>query len=99
MTLLKHPLRRTKGEKVNHLYRDENAVISYDEKYKKIRISTADPIKNLSCRRLVQEWWGDRAGEHDQIAGSARGQIMSEDQFKEAIERFELELTRSLHKQ
>lgn len=89
-------VRRTRGEKVNHLYRGENAIISYDEKYKKIRISTADPIKNLSCRRLVQEWWGDRAGGHDQIAGSARGKIMSEDHFKEAIERFENELTRTL---
>jgi len=89
-------VRRTRGDKVNHLYREENAIISYDEKHKKIRISTADPIKNLSCRRLVQEWWGDRAGGHDQIAGSARGQLMSEDQFKEAIERFETELTRLL---
>ena len=89
-------VRRTRGEKVNHLYRGENAIITYDEKYKTIRISTADPIPNLSCRRLVQEWWGDRAGGHDQIAGSARGQIMSEDQFREAIERFDLELTRAL---
>lgn len=91
-------VRRTRGEKVNHLYRDSSAVITYDEKYKKIRISTADPIKNLSCRRLVQEWWGDRADGQDQIASSARGQVMSEDQFKEAIERFDLELTRSLQR-
>ena len=85
-------LRRTQGEKVNHLYRDGIAVITYDEKYKNIRISTADSIPNLSCRRLVQEWWGDRAGGHDQIAGSARGQIMSEDQFKEATEKFIAEI-------
>mgnify|MGYP001177828284 FL=1 len=89
-------VRRTRGEKVNHLYREGNAIISYDEKYKKIRISIADPIKKLSCRRLVQEWWGDRAGGHDQIAGSARGQIMSEDQFKEATEKFTDELVKSL---
>ena len=91
-------VRRTRGEKGKHLYREENADITVDEKYKKIRISTADHIKNLSCRRLVQAWWGDRAGGQDQIAGSARGQIMSEDQFKEAIERFETELTRSLQR-
>ena len=88
----KHPcglvVRRTQGQKVNHLYRDGVAVITYDEKYKTIRISISDPIADLSCRRLAQEWWGDRAGGHTQVAGSARGQIMSEDQFKEATERF-----------
>lgn len=85
-------VRRTQGEKVNHLYRDGIAVITYDEKYKTIRISTADMIPNLSCRRLVQEWWGDRAGGHEQISGSTRGQIMSEDNFREATERFIREL-------
>lgn len=89
-------IRKVQGQKVNHLYRDGIAVITYDEKYKTIRISTANPIPNLSCRRLVQEWWGDRAGGHDQIAGSARGQIMSEDQFKEATERFIRELITNL---
>ena len=89
-------IRRTQGKKVNHLYRDGIAVITYDEKYKTIRISTSDQIPNLSCRRLVQEWWGDRAGGHNQIAGSARGQFMSEDQFKESTERFIRELIRHL---
>lgn len=85
-------IRRTQGERVNHLYRDGIAVITYDEKHKTIRISTADPIPNLSCRRIVQEWWGDRAGGYDQIAGSARGKIMTEEDLKEATERFIKEL-------
>jgi hypothetical protein len=88
-------VRRSKGEKVNHLYRNAIAVISYNEAKKNIRISTADPIPNLSCRRLVQEWWGDRAGGHDQIAGSARGKLMTEEQFQEAISKFEDALIRS----
>ena len=89
-------VRITNGEKVNHLYRDGIAIITYDEKYQTIRISTADPIQNLSCRRLAQEWWGDRAGGHDQIAGSARGVLMSKDQFREATERFIRELIKSI---
>lgn len=88
-------VRRTKGERVNHLYRDAIAVISYNEAKKNITISTSDPIENFSCRRLVQEWWGDRAGGHDQIAGSARGEIMSEEQFQDAIGKFEEVLIRS----
>jgi hypothetical protein len=90
-------VRKTKDERTNHLYRDGIAVISYNEARRNITISTADLIPNLSCRRLVQEWWGDRAGGHDQIAGSARGQIMSEDQFREAIDRFDFELTKRLN--
>tara|TARA_B100001287_G_C22650864_1_gene515133 strand:+ start:196 stop:1071 length:876 start_codon:yes stop_codon:yes gene_type:complete len=89
-------VRRTQGKKVNHLYRDGNSVITYDEKYKSIRISTSDPIPNLSCRRLVQEWWGDKAGGHNQIAGSVRGNLMSEEDFKEATEKFVNEITSNL---
>ncbi len=88
-------IRRSKGERVNHLYRGAKAIISYNESRKNITISTADPIPNLSCRRLAQEWWGDRAGGHNQIAGSARGKIMSEEQFNEAITKFEDILIRS----
>lgn len=92
-------IRRTTGEKVNHLYRDGIAIVSYNEAKRNIRISTSDLIPNFSCRRLAQEWWGDRAGGHDQIAGSDRGRLMSESDFQQAIERFEEALikTRSRH--
>lgn len=89
-------IRRTQGQRVNHLYRDGIAVITYDEKYKTIRISVSEPMNGISCRRLAQEWWGDRAGGHNEIAGSARGQIMSEDQFKESTERFIRELIKNI---
>lgn len=88
-------IRRTTGEKVNHLYRDGIAIISYNEAKRNIMISTANPMSNFSCRRLAQEWWGDRAGGDDQVARSDRGKLMSEEDFQQAIERFEEVLIRA----
>lgn len=77
----------------NHLYRDPNGlvgvgVISYNDSLGSITISLADPIKGVSCREIVQTLWGQQAGGHDGIAGSPRGQIMSENDFKTAINAF-----------
>lgn len=88
-------VRKTIGDRVNHLYGEGDAIISFDERYKTITISIADPIANFSCRRLVQDWWGDRAGGHDQIAGSPRGKLMSEQDFIKAIDNFDLALTKA----
>jgi hypothetical protein len=88
-------IRRTRGQKVNHLYREGIAVISYDEKYKAITISISEPIHNFSCHRLVQEWWGDRATGTDLQANSAKGKIMSEDDFRKSIEKFDMSLIKT----
>ncbi len=68
---------------VNHLYRDPNdlvgaAIVAYNTKLKSITISLESPIANISCRQIVQDLWGMEAGGHDGIAGSPRGQDMSE---------------------
>jgi hypothetical protein len=84
-----------RGVGVNHLYRDGIAVISYDDAKKNITISTSDPIKNFSCCRLVQEWWGDRAKGNDQIAMSDKSQFMTESDFLQAVEMFEEALVKA----
>jgi len=85
---------------VNHLYRDPSdelgvAVINLNEKDGVITLSLADPISGFSCRSFVQELWGDKAGGHDGIAGSPRGQLMSEQDFLSAINRFSQALVKA----
>lgn len=77
----------------NHLYRDPNGmvgvgIVAYNDSLGSITISLADPIKGVSCREVVQSLWGQQAGGHDGIAGSPRGQIMTELDFKNAINAF-----------
>jgi hypothetical protein len=77
----------------NHLYRDPNGmvglgIVAYNDSLGSITISLADPIKGVSCREVVQSLWGTLAGGHDGIAGSPRGQIMSEADFKNAVKAF-----------
>jgi len=84
----------------NHLYRDPNGevglgVVAFNEKMGSVTISLADPIKDVSCRQIVQSLWGDLAGGHDGIAGSPRGQIMTEGQFRDAINAFSMAIAQA----
>jgi len=63
---------------VNHLYRTAKAVVSYNTKTKAITLSLADPIEGVNCSELAKELWGELAGGHAGIAGSPRGQEMTE---------------------
>jgi hypothetical protein len=63
-------------------------IVAYNDSLGSITISLADPIKGVSCREVVQTLWGQQAGGHDGIAGSPRGQIMTELDFKNAINAF-----------
>ena len=87
-------VRRSKeGAFCNHLYNEPHGiaglgVIAYNEKYKSITLSLAEPIKGISCREIVQELWGNEAGGHDGIAGSPRNMPMTEAQFYQAVSYF-----------
>ena len=43
----------------------------------------ADGGKRVSAKELVQELWGNEAGGHTGIAGSPRGQEMTEKDMKQ----------------
>lgn len=64
------------------------ATVSYNEKYNSITVAFADGgIERggtLSAREIVQNLWGEEAGGHDGIAGSPRGQHMTEKDFDDA---------------
>jgi len=63
---------------VNHLYRTAKAVVTYNPKTKAVTLSLADPIEGVNCSELAKELWGELAGGHAGIAGSPRGQEMTE---------------------
>jgi hypothetical protein len=67
----------------NHLYADPSgapasAVACYNRENGSVTISLADLVPGVSCRAIVQSLWGPEAGGHDGIAGSPRGQDMTE---------------------
>jgi len=68
---------RQSDQFVNHLYRQAQAVVSFNTKFESVTVSLADPIPGISCRDLVQGLWGPEAGGHAGIAGSPRGQAMT----------------------
>lgn len=75
---------REAGQFTNHLYRLPDgrvaaAVVARNTKMSSVTVSLADPVEGVVCRDLVQSLWGPDAGGHAGIAGSPRGQEMSED--------------------
>lgn len=74
---------------VNHLYYDSNGraadiVVGYNNKTKTVTLSCSD--RQINCKEIVQDLWGELAGGHAGIAGSPRGQEMT---FLDAEELFE----------
>jgi hypothetical protein len=75
---------------VNHLYATPDgtpmvAVVALNTKFKSITVSFADTPEGVSAREIVQSLWGPEAGGHDGIAGSPRGQEMTENDLKAAV--------------
>ncbi len=73
---------------VNHLYTtpDGNvnkAVLAFNTARQAITLSFADS-SNLSACTILQSIWGNEAGGHAGIAGSPRGQEMTEEDFEKA---------------
>ena len=65
--------------------------ISFHEQFGSITVAFADGGREkggaLSAREIVQELWGPLAGGRDGIAGSPRGQKMTEKDFRQCIDR------------
>ena len=54
------------------------STVTRNGKFKSVTVAMADGGKVLSAKELVQELWGNEAGGHPGIAGSPRGQEMTE---------------------
>ena len=52
---------------------------------KSITVSFADRGKKISAKEIVQELWGNEAGGHPGIAGSPRGQEMTEKDMRQLV--------------
>jgi hypothetical protein len=75
---------------VNHLYVAPSgevgrAIVAHNPHAGNITISLADPIPGVSCRDIVQGLWGPLAGGHAGIAGSPRGQVMSDEDVSAVV--------------
>ena len=76
---------------VNHLYTTPEgvlarAVITLNTGAGSVTVSLADPVPGVSCRDMVQGLWGPEAGGHPGIAGSPRGQAMTEADAEAALQ-------------
>lgn len=79
-------LLRSSSQFVNHLYDSRGgAVIAYNEKFASVTISFADG-EGDACA-FVQGLWGPLAGGHKGIAGSPRGQKMTLEDARTALDR------------
>lgn len=60
----------------NHLYefggQVYSGVVSYNPKFGTVTCSLESPNDHVSCKSIVQQLWGEKAGGHDGIAGSPR---------------------------
>lgn len=63
------------------------AVLSYNEKFHSITLSFADGGEKYSAKEIVQQLWGPGAGGRDGIAGSPRGQEMTQEDLAKAFEK------------
>lgn len=75
---------------VNHLYTAPNgsvarAVVAFNPEAGSVTVSLESPVAGVSCRDVVQGLWGPLAGGHAGIAGSPRGQAMTEQDFQDAV--------------
>jgi hypothetical protein len=85
---------------VNHLYVAPSgnvgrAIVAFNPAHGSITVSLADAIPGVSCRDIVQSLWGPLAGGHAGIAGSPRGQAMTEEDVRAAIEAVEVALAKA----
>ena len=83
---------------MNHLYVAPSgdvgrAIVAHNVYAGNITISLADPIPGVSCRDIVQGLWGPLAGGHAGIAGSPRGQVMSDEDVAAVVKALEAALS------
>jgi hypothetical protein len=87
----------TQGDFVNHLYTAPNgtvarAVVALNPEAGSVTVSLESPVPGVSCREVVQALWGPLAGGHAGIAGSPRGEVMTEAQFMDCVRAIEAAL-------
>ncbi len=87
------------GDFVNHLYTAPNgtvarAVVGFNPEAGSVTVSLESPVPGVSCRDIVQGLWGPLAGGHAGIAGSPRGEVMTEAQFMDCVRAIEAALAR-----
>lgn len=63
------------------------ATVTLNLKKEAITVAFEDGGKNASAREIVQALWGPKAGGHDGIAGSPRGQKMTREDLNKAVEK------------
>lgn len=61
------------------------ATVVLNKEFGAITVAFADGGKNVSAKEIVQELWGNKAGGHPGIAGSPRGQKMTEKDLVNAV--------------
>lgn len=104
MTQISLIIRQTKEKDCNHLCSDPDGikgvgVISYNEKWKNIKVSVADTLSDFSCISFLKEVLGrDSKGDKTE-AVSPHGKIYSENEFKEIAIKFNDYLLSVLYKQ
>jgi len=62
------------------------STVTRNGKFKSLTVAMADGGKKVSAKELVQALWGNEAGGHQGIAGSPRGQEMTEKDMKQLAE-------------
>lgn len=62
------------------------STVTRNGKFKSVTVAMEDHGEKLSAKDLVQELWGDEAGGHRGIAGSPRGQEMTEKDLQKLAE-------------
>lgn len=86
----------TQGDFVNHLYTANGtvarAVVAFNPEAGSVTVSLESPVPGVSCREVVQGLWGPLAGGHAGIAGSPRGEVMTEEQFMDCVRAIEAAL-------
>jgi hypothetical protein len=90
----------TQTDFVNHLYVSPSgnvgrAVVGFNPFHGTVTVSLADAVPGVSCREIVQSLWGPLAGGHAGIAGSPRGQVMTEEDVRAAVEAVEVALAKA----
>jgi hypothetical protein len=80
----------TRNDFVNHLYTSPSgvvarAVVAFNPEVGTVTVSLESPIEGVSCREVVQGLWGELAGGHAGIAGSPRGERMTEGHLADCV--------------
>jgi hypothetical protein len=89
----------TQGDFVNHLYTSPSgvvarAVVALNPEVGSVTVSLESPVAGVSCREVVQGLWGALAGGHAGIAGSPRGERMTETHLADCVAALEAALAR-----